>query len=46
MKVSGNNLENLHLLDPCVEGVDGVPEAKEAMLLALVHAIQMLDLQI
>ena len=41
---SWNNLEDLELLDPCVEGVDGVPEAEEAMLLALVHAVQMLEL--
>lgn len=38
----GNNLEDLHLLDPCVERVGSVPEAEEAMLLAFVHAVQLL----
>ena len=41
---SRNNLEDLHLLDPCVERGDGVPEAQEAMLLAFVHAVQKLGL--
>jgi predicted RNA-binding protein len=40
----GNNLEDLQLLDPCVERADSVPEAEEAMLLAFVHAVQKLGL--
>lgn len=42
MNASWDNLENLHLFYPCVEGIHRVPEAKESMFLALVHAIQML----